>query len=53
MLVVGTHHRKLKPSDVLISVDGKLITRFLELEEILDDKVGEQVRIVFSFNGKR
>jgi pro-apoptotic serine protease NMA111 len=36
---------KLEPGDILIRVNGKLVTDFVPLETILDDDVGKSVRI--------
>ena len=35
----------LQPGDILVQVDGKLVTTFEPLEEILDDQVGHEVRL--------
>jgi S1-C subfamily serine protease len=35
--------KKLQPGDVLVRVNGELITRFVPLEAILDDNVGAEV----------
>lgn len=39
----GPSSSKLHPGDVLVRVNGELTTRFVPLEAILDDNVGEEV----------
>jgi pro-apoptotic serine protease NMA111 len=46
----GPSHKKLEPGDVLVRVNGELITRFVPLEAILDDHVGKTVRIIDTAN---
>lgn len=41
----GPSSSKLEPGDVLVRVNGQLITRFVPLESILDDHVGESVSL--------
>lgn len=41
----GPAHGVLEPGDVLVSVDGELVTGFVALEEALDNSVGEPVRL--------
>ncbi|MGH8150481.1 MAG: trypsin-like peptidase domain-containing protein [Steroidobacteraceae bacterium] len=43
----------LEPGDILIRLDGKLVTQFEPLEEVLDDSVGDPVRIEVERGGKR
>lgn len=45
--------RKLEPGDILIAVDGKLVTRFANLESILDSSVGESVTVEVQRGGER
>ncbi|RLN89203.1 hypothetical protein BBJ28_00026506, partial [Nothophytophthora sp. Chile5] len=41
----GPSSNKLQPGDVLVRVNGELITRFVPLESILDDYVGKELQI--------
>lgn len=41
----GPSDGKLEPGDVLVRINGKTITHFLELEDILDNNVGEEVSV--------
>jgi pro-apoptotic serine protease NMA111 len=43
----------LQPGDILIRLDGKLVTQFEPLERVLDDAVGDPVRIEIERGGKR
>lgn len=42
----------LEPGDILVRLDGKLVTQFEPLEEVLDSSVGEPVRIELERGGK-
>jgi len=44
---------KLAPGDILIRVNGKLITEFVPLEAILDGHVGQEVEIEIERGGKQ
>jgi S1-C subfamily serine protease len=44
---------KLQPGDILTHVNGQLVTTFQPLEEILDDSVGGEVKIVVERGGER
>ena len=44
---------KLQPGDILTHVNGRLVTTFQPLEEILDDTVGGTVEIVVERGGER
>lgn len=48
----GPAHGVLAPGDVLLEIAGKRITRFSELEEILDDAVGRQLGLSVERGGK-
>eukprot|EP00850_Spirogloea_muscicola_P001910 SM000007S20870 [mRNA] locus=s7:657624:664039:- [translate_table: standard] len=41
----GPAHGRLEPGDVLVRVNGKVMTSFLELEEVLDGRVGSEVAL--------
>ena len=45
VIVQGTAHKKVENGDVLLRVNGQLITRFYELESLLDDNVGQSVTL--------
>jgi len=45
--------RKLEPGDILIAVNGELITRFAALESLLDDAVGDNVTVEVQRGGER
>ncbi|CAI5744784.1 unnamed protein product [Peronospora destructor] len=49
---VGPSSNKLQPGDVLIRVNGELITRFVPLEAILDDNVGKEVELQVERSGE-
>ena len=42
----------LEPGDILVRVNGELITKFVPLESILDDKVGEFVELTVERGGE-
>ncbi|KAI3863696.1 hypothetical protein MKW98_031288 [Papaver atlanticum] len=39
----GPAHKQLQPGDILVRVNGEVITRFLNFETVLDDSVGQRV----------
>merc|ERR1719424_908985 len=43
----------LEPGDVLLSIGGGLITRFTQLEEVLDNSAGEVVTLSVDRGGRR
>jgi len=43
---------KLKPGDILIRVDGKLVVEFVPLAAMLDDKVGDEVALELERGGR-
>ena len=43
----------LAPGDILIRINGDLITQFVPLEDILDSHVGEEIEIQVERGGKR
>jgi S1-C subfamily serine protease len=43
---------RLAPGDILIRVNGELLTEFVPLEEILDSRVGKKVKIQIERGGK-
>ena len=40
----GSADQRLEEGDVVVKVNGRTVTTFLPIEEILDDNVGESVR---------
>ncbi|MEM6512075.1 MAG: trypsin-like peptidase domain-containing protein [Pseudomonadota bacterium] len=44
---------KLTPGDILIRIDGELVTQFVPLAAVLDDKVGETVSLELERGGRR
>jgi S1-C subfamily serine protease len=44
---------KLAPGDILLRVDGELVTEFVPLEAILDSHVGETIDVELERGGKR
>jgi S1-C subfamily serine protease len=42
----------LEPGDVLVRVNGRLVTTFSPLEAVLDDKVGGAIELAFERGGK-
>jgi S1-C subfamily serine protease len=44
---------QLEPGDILLRIDGQLVTEFVPLAEILDDKVGEEIVVEVERGGKR
>lgn len=43
---------KLEPGDILLRINGEIITEFVPLAAILDDSVGEQISIEIERGGK-
>eukprot|EP00200_Dunaliella_tertiolecta_P008556 CAMPEP_0202391600 /NCGR_PEP_ID=MMETSP1127-20130417/91921_1 /ASSEMBLY_ACC=CAM_ASM_000462 /TAXON_ID=3047 /ORGANISM="Dunaliella tertiolecta, Strain CCMP1320" /LENGTH=1117 /DNA_ID=CAMNT_0048994043 /DNA_START=31 /DNA_END=3384 /DNA_ORIENTATION=+ len=43
---------KLEPGDVLVKVQGQVVTHFLHLEELLDDAVGQEVELQLERGGQ-
>ena len=43
---------KLAPGDVLLRINGELVTEFIPLAAVLDDNVGEQVEVEVERGGK-
>ena len=42
----------LQPGDVLTKVDGRLVTAFIPIEAVIDDRVGETVRVEVERGGE-
>jgi len=43
----------LSPGDILISVDGELVTEFVPLAAVLDSKVGQEIDVTVERGGRR
>ncbi len=49
----GPSHKKVEEGDVLIKVNGELLTQFIRLDEILDSHVGKPVKLLLLRGGRR
>jgi S1-C subfamily serine protease len=47
----GPAHNILEPGDIVVFINKKLITTFVELEEILDDNVSEEIIVEIERGG--
>ncbi|KAK7285241.1 hypothetical protein RJT34_20005 [Clitoria ternatea] len=47
----GPGHKHLEPGDVLVRVNGEVITQFLKLETILDDNVNKNIELQIERGG--
>ncbi|PWA99685.1 peptidase S1C, Peptidase S1, PA clan, PDZ-like domain protein [Artemisia annua] len=47
----GPAYKHLEPGDVLVRMNGEVITQFLKMETILDDGVGQNVELEFERGG--
>ncbi|KAG8623653.1 hypothetical protein KVT40_008629 [Elsinoe batatas] len=52
VLPKGPADTKLEEGDVLIKVNGELLTQFVKLDAILDDRVGKQVSLLVQRGGE-
>ena len=52
ILPEGPSDKKIAEGDVLIKVNGELLTQFVRLDDILDTNVGENVQILVQRGGK-
>lgn len=48
----GPSSKKLQPGDVLVRVNGELVTRFVPLEAIVDEHVGRSIEIQLERSGE-
>ncbi|OAQ97955.1 hypothetical protein LLEC1_00524 [Akanthomyces lecanii] len=48
----GPSHAKVEEGDVLIKVNGQLITQFLRLDDILDSSVGKPIKLQLQRGGQ-
>jgi S1-C subfamily serine protease len=51
VLPEGPSHEKIEEGDVLIKVNGELITQFIRLDDILDSSVGKPVKLLLLRGG--
>ncbi|KAL6007348.1 Protease Do-like 7 [Asimina triloba] len=47
----GPSHKRLEPGDVLVRVNGEVITQFLRLETLLDDRVDKSIDLEIERGG--
>ncbi|XXG79593.1 hypothetical protein AAC387_Pa09g0629 [Persea americana] len=47
----GPAHKHLEPGDVLVRVNGEVITQFLKLETLLDDGIDQKIDLLFERGG--
>jgi Trypsin-like serine proteases, typically periplasmic, contain C-terminal PDZ domain len=52
ILPEGPADGKLLEGDVLIKVNGELLTQFVRLDDILDSSVGESVKLLVQRGGQ-
>uniref|UniRef100_A0A7S2GAT6 PDZ domain-containing protein n=1 Tax=Octactis speculum TaxID=3111310 RepID=A0A7S2GAT6_9STRA len=53
LVPMGPADQLLQPGDILLRLGGKLITRFCDLEEILDDSAGSRVTLSVLRGGEK
>ncbi|KAJ7960112.1 protease Do-like 7 [Quillaja saponaria] len=47
----GPGYKHLEPGDVLVHVNGEVVTQFLKLETLLDDNVGQKIQLQIERGG--
>ncbi|XP_010274652.1 PREDICTED: protease Do-like 7 isoform X2 [Nelumbo nucifera] len=47
----GPAHKHLEPGDVLVRLNGEVITQFLKLETVLDDSVDQEIDLLIERGG--
>ncbi|KAL9103858.1 MAG: hypothetical protein Q9163_001136 [Psora crenata] len=52
VLPLGPAYDKLEEGDVLIKVNGEILTQFVRLDDILDSRVGGEVKILVQRGGR-
>jgi S1-C subfamily serine protease len=52
VLPKGPSHEKVEEGDVLIEVNGELLTQFIRLDDILDSSVGKPVKLLLLRGGE-
>ena len=48
----GPSHNKIEEGDVLVKVNGELITQFIRLDDILDSNVGKPIKVQLQRGGQ-
>ena len=48
----GPSHQRIEEGDILIKVNGELLTKFIRLDEILDSSVGQKVKLLVQRGGE-
>ncbi|KAI1210914.1 Pro-apoptotic serine protease NMA111 [Annulohypoxylon truncatum] len=52
ILPQGPSHNKIEEGDVLLKVNGEMITQFIRLDDILDSNVGKTIQVTLQRGGK-
>ncbi|RYC61143.1 hypothetical protein CHU98_g5065 [Xylaria longipes] len=52
VLPEGPSHSKIEEGDVLLKVNGEMVTQFIRLDDILDSNVGNTVRLTLQRGGE-
>ncbi|KAI8629578.1 Pro-apoptotic serine protease NMA111 [Xylariaceae sp. FL1651] len=52
VLPEGPSHNKIEEGDVLLNVNGEMVTQFIRLDDILDSNVGNTVRLTLQRGGE-
>jgi S1-C subfamily serine protease len=52
VLPMGPAHKHLEEGDVLVKVNGELLTQFIPLDDILDSNVGKKVKLMVLRGGQ-
>ncbi|KOS17544.1 Pro-apoptotic serine protease NMA111 [Escovopsis weberi] len=52
VLPLGPSHNKIEEGDVLIKVNGEMITQFIRLDDILDSNVGSSIKFQLQRGGQ-
>ncbi|KAI1826500.1 Pro-apoptotic serine protease NMA111 [Xylaria intraflava] len=52
ILPEGPSHNKIQEGDVLLKVNGEMVTQFIRLDDILDSNVGNTVRLTLQRGGE-
>ncbi|KAH6685677.1 PDZ domain-containing protein [Plectosphaerella plurivora] len=48
----GPSHQKIREGDILIKVNGELVTQFIRLDDILDSNVGNKIKLQLQRGGE-
>ncbi|KAI0899750.1 Pro-apoptotic serine protease NMA111 [Annulohypoxylon nitens] len=52
ILPKGPSHNKIEEGDVLLKVNGEMITQFIRLDDILDSSVGKTIQVTLQRGGR-